>query len=248
MRCLRPRTRGAVLLIAVALFGAMPARAESLRIGHDAPFEPFAMVENGRSTGLILDVVAEAMKRMKREYAFVVLKLDESEGALVAGRVDALAFKGDTPERRARLDFSQPIVLSGGALFPRAGMPVSKSLKDFAGKTVVTPRRGPLFAQIAKAAPEVKLAESTSYAESFEMVIAGKAAAAALNLQAGIRMARKSYPGQFALPSEPYIAVPLAFAVAKGKNGELLQGFDAALTAMKADGAVKAIEEKWLGR
>jgi polar amino acid transport system substrate-binding protein len=236
------------LLLAAALLIAMPAQAQTLRIGHDAAFEPFAMVENGRATGLILDIVAEAMKRMKRTFDFAVLTLDEADTALTEGKVDALAFKGDTPERRARMDFSAPIVLSGGALFARTGTPASKSLKDFAGKTVVTPRRGPLFAQIAKAAPDVKLAESTSYAESFEMVIAGKADAAALNLQAGIRMARKSYPGKFTLPSEPYIAVPLAFAVAKGKNAELLESFDATLAAMKADGSFKAIEEKWLGR
>ncbi len=220
----------------------------TLRIGHDAAFEPFAMVENGRATGFILDIVAEAMKRLDRDFTFVVLTLDEADSALADGKVDALAFKGDTPERRARMDFSAPIVVSGGALFPRAGTPASKSLKDFAGKTVVTPRRGPLFAQIAKAAPDVKLAESTSYAESFEMVIAGKADAAALNLQAGLRMARKSHPGKIALPSEPYIAVPLSFAVAKGKNAGLLKGFDATLAAMKADGSFKAIEEKWLGR
>ena len=226
----------------------MPAQAQTLRIGHDAAFEPFAMVENGRATGLILDAVTEAMKRMNRDFAFAVLTLDEAESALADGKVDALAFKGDTAERRVRMDFSTPIVLSGGALFARAGTPVSKSLEDFEGKTVVTPRRGPLFAQIANAAPDVKLAESTSYAESFEMVIAGKADAAALNLQAGLRMARRSYPGQFALPSEPYIAVPLSFAVAKGKNAELLKGFDVTLAAMKADGSLKAIEVRWLGR
>ncbi|MFO0989505.1 MAG: transporter substrate-binding domain-containing protein [Alphaproteobacteria bacterium] len=234
--------------LAFAFLIAMPVQAQTLRIGHDAAFEPFAMVENGRASGLILDVVAEAMKRMKRDFAFAVLTLDEADAALAGGKVDALAFKGDTPERRAEMDFSAPIVVSGGALFSRAGSPAAKSLKDFAGKTVVTPRRGPLFAQIAKAAPDVKLAESTSYAESFEMVIAGKADAAALNLQAGIRMARKSYPGAFALPSEPYIAVPLAFAVAKGKNAALLKDFDATLATMKADGSFKAIEDRWLGR
>jgi polar amino acid transport system substrate-binding protein len=220
----------------------------TLRIGHDAAFEPFAMVESGRATGLILDIVAEAMKRMKRDFAFAVLTLDEADSALADGKVDVLAFKGDTAERRARMDFSAPIVVSGGALFPRAGTPASKRLEDFGGKTVVTPRRGPLFAQIAQTAPDVKLAESTSYAGSFEMVIAGKADAAALNLQAGLRMARKSYPGKIALPSEPYIAVPLAFAVAKGKNAELLKDFNTTLAAMKADGSFKAIEEKWLGR
>lgn len=235
-------------VLAFALLIAMPAQAQTLRIGHDAAFPPFAMVENGRASGLILEIVAEAMKRMKREFAFAVLTLDEADSALTDGKVDALAFKGDTPERRARMDFSAPIVVSGGALFPRAGSPISKDLKDFAGKRIVTPRRGPLYAQIAKSAPDVKLAESTSYAESFEMVIAGKADAAALNLQAGLRMARKSYPGAFALPSEPYIAVPLSFAVAKGKNAELLKDFDATLAAMKADGSFKATEDRWLGR
>jgi hypothetical protein len=86
----------------------------TLRIGHDAAFEPFAMVESGRATGLILDIVAEAMKRMKRDFAFAVLTLDEADSALADGKVDALAFKGDTAERRARMDFSAPIVVSGG--------------------------------------------------------------------------------------------------------------------------------------
>jgi ABC-type amino acid transport substrate-binding protein len=235
------------LTVAIGLI-AMPAHAEALRIGHDAAFEPFAMFENGRSTGLILDVVAEAMKRMKRDFAFAVLTLDEAETALADRKVDALAFKGDTPERRARMDFSAPIVLSGGALFAPAGTPGSKSLKDFAGKRVVTPRRGPLFAQIAQAMPDVKLVESTTYNESLAMVLDGRADAAALNLQAGLRMARAKHPGKFALPSGPYVAVPLAFAVAKGKNAALLKDLDAALAEMKADGTFKAIEERWLGR
>jgi polar amino acid transport system substrate-binding protein len=235
-------------VLAAVFLIAMPARAEPLRIGHDAPFEPFAMIENGRSTGLIIDVVAEAMKRMKREFAFVVLKLDESDQALADGKIDALAFKGDTPQRRQHFDFSAPIVVSGGALFSRAGTPASKSLKDFAGKTVVTPRRGPLAAQIAKAAPDVTVLPSTSYEESLEWVLSGKADAAALNFQAGIRMARARHPGKFTLPSEPYVSVPLAFSVAKGKHAELLRSFDAALAAMKSDGAFRAIEERWLGR
>ena len=234
---------------AIAAFACSSmATAETLRIGHDAPFEPFAMVENGRSAGLILDIVAEAMQRAKLAYTFVPLKLDESEPALVEGKVVALAFKGDTAERRKHLDFSAPIVISGGALFTRAGGAPSKSLKDFAGKTVVTPRRGPLAAQIATAAPEVKVLQSTSYEESLEMVLAGKADAAALNRQAGLRMARAKHPGKFTLPSEPYVAVPLSFAVAKGKNAELLQQIDTQLATMRADGTSKAIEDRWLGR
>ena len=236
------------VLFAAAFMSAAPATAEALRIGHDAPFEPFAMVEEGRSSGMIIDIVAEAMKRAGLDYTFVALKLDESETALVEGKVAALAFKGDTPERRTRIDFSKPIVVSGGALFTRAGTAASASLKDFAGKTVVTPRRGPLAAQIAKAAPDVKLLQSTSYEESLALVLAGQAAAAALNWQAGLRMARAKHPGKFMLPDAPYVSVPLSFAVAKGKNADLLAKIDGTIAAMRADGAFKAIEERWLGR
>jgi len=238
----------AILFSAAASLLTMTASAQTLRIGHDAPFEPFGMVEAGRSTGMLVEIAAEALKRAKLEFTLMPLKLDESETALVEGRIDALAFKGDTAERRAKLDFTKPLVVSGGALFTRAGTPTSASLKDFAGKIVVTPRRGPLFAQIAKAAPEVKLIESTSYAESLQLVLEGKADAAALNWQAGIRMARADHPGKFTLPEAPYVRVPLAFAVAKGKNAELLVKVETALDAMRADGAFKAIEDKWLGR
>jgi ABC-type amino acid transport substrate-binding protein len=219
-----------------------------LRIGHDASFEPFAMVENGRSTGLVLDAVAEAMQRMKAPFVFVLLTLDAAEPALAEGKVDALAAKGDTAERRVRFDFSAPIVVTGGALFARAGTPAAKRLADFAGKVVVTPRRGPLFAQIAKSAPEVTLREARSYAESLALVLAGEADAAALNWHVGIRMARAKHPGKFALPNEPYIALPLALAVAKGTHADVLKRFDAELAAMKSDGTLKAIEERWLGR
>lgn len=244
----RMRSVRAALLAAVASLNVMTASAQTLRIGHDAPFEPFGMVEAGRSTGMLVEIVAEALKRAKLDFTLVPLKLDESETALVEGKIDALAFKGDTAERRTKLDFTKPLVVSGGALFTRAGTSTSANLKDFAGKTVVTPRRGPLFAQIAKAAPEVKLIESTSYEESLQLVLDGKADAAALNWQAGIRMARSSHAGKFTLPTAPYVSVPLAFAVAKGKNGDLRATVETALDSMRADGAFKAIEDKWLGR
>lgn len=218
-----------------------------MRIGHDVPFEPFAVIEDGRSTGLIIDLVAEALRRAGIGHRFVPLALDASEGALADGTVDALAFKGVSPERQAKMDFSADIVETGGALFARAGAP-GTALKDFAGKTVVTPRRGPLVAQLARLAPDIVVVPTTSYEESLDLVLAGRADAAALNFQAGLRLARAKYPGGFALPAAPFVALPLAFAVAKGRNGELLARVDAALAGMRADGSFAAIEQRWLGR
>jgi polar amino acid transport system substrate-binding protein len=226
----------------------MAADAEILAIGHDAAFEPFAMVENGRPTGMILEIVAAALARAGLRWEFVALSLDEAEAAVVGGRVAALAFKGVTPARRAVLDFSQPIVVSGAALFAPAGGPPFRSLEDLVGRTVATPRAGPLAAEIARAAPGVTVLPSTSYPESLALVLAGKADAAALNWHAGLRMARAKHPGRFALPAAPYVSVPLAFAVAKGARAALLGAVDAEMAAMRADGTFAAIERRWLGR
>ena len=88
---------------------------------------------------------------------------------------------------------------------------------------------------------------TTGYDESFEAVLAGKADAAALNLQGGIRLARAKYAGKFRLPSEPFISLPLAFAVARGKDADLLRKLDEQLAAIRADGSLAATERRWLG-
>ena len=52
---------------------------------------------------------------------------------------------------------------------------------------------------------------------------------AALNFQAGIQIANDLHPGLVGLPRAPYAPLPLAFAVAKGRNANLLRRFNVAL-------------------
>ena len=239
------RRSGAALLLASALCGGAAAET-ALRIGHVETLEPFATVENGKSTGMIIEIVAAALGRAKIAHGFVPLRLDKMEGELAAGTIAAFAFVGGTPDKRAAMDLSGPIVMTGGALFvPAASPPVT--LKELAGKILVTPRAGPLGGQLSRLAPEVKLVLSADYGESFNMVLAGKADAAALNFQAGLRLARAKHAGKFRLPEQPIVAVPMVFAVKKVERAELLKSFDQQLAAMRADGALAAIERRWLG-
>jgi ABC-type amino acid transport substrate-binding protein len=235
----------AALLLAPAFCGGAAAET-ALRIGHVETLEPFASVTNGKSTGMIVEIVAAALGRAKIAHGFVPLRLDRMEGELATGTIAALAFVGGTPDKRAAMDLSGPIVMTGGALFVPAASPPA-TLKDLAGKTLVTPRAGPLGGQLSRMVPEVKLVLSTDYGESFDLVLAGKADAAALNFHAGIRLARAKYAGKFRLPEQPIVAVPMMFAVRKGERAELLKIFDRQLAAMRADGALAAIERRWLG-
>jgi len=218
-----------------------------LRIGFDNPFAPFGFVADGRPKGMLIELVGAVLERAGRPCEFVPLPLDQSERALLERRVDALAWKGVGPERRRFMDFSEALVVTGGALFTRPGLAPSADLGDYAGLTVVTPRCGPLYAQIESGFPGLRLRDGVSYEDSFDALLAGQADVAALNLQVGLLLARTKYPGRFGLPTVPCIPVPLAFAVPKGASNELLGRFGVHLAALKAEGTAERIAEKWLG-
>ena len=217
-----------------------------MRVGFDQPFAPFGFLEDGKPKGMLIELVGAVLERMGRPHAFVPLSLEQSERALLERRVDALAWKGVSPERRKSMDFSAALVVTGGALFTRPGLAPSADLGDYAGLTLVTPRSGPLHLEIERDFPGLKLRDGVSYEGSFNALLAGQADVAALNLHVGLLLARTRYPGKFGLPTAPYIPVPLAFAVAKGTSQELLRSFDAHLAAIKAEGAVERIDVKWL--
>lgn len=204
------------------------------RIGFDHPFQPFAYMERDRPRGTLIELIEQVMQKAGLPFEWVPMTLERTEPALYSGEVDALGFKGVTKERHARMDFSAPLVVSGAALFRRPDQPASDDPRDFAGKRAVTPRRGPLAAQFARDYPEVELLAADSYETSFEALLQGKAEVAALNFHAGIQLANDLHPGEIGLPAKPYAPLPIAFAVAKGRSGELLRRFDGALRKVQA--------------
>ena len=97
---------------------------------------------------------------------FSPCRLSRSSRALKDGRALAVIPSAASPERRERMDFSETLLMTGGALYVRAPEPTPPNLQALAGKTVVTPRTGPLAAFIQKTAPEVKLVVTEDYETS----------------------------------------------------------------------------------
>jgi hypothetical protein len=66
----------------------MPAVAQNrtYRIGHDDPFEPFAFVENGRSRGLPIDIVAAILSHGGVAFDYRPLSLTPSRPSWQQGR------------------------------------------------------------------------------------------------------------------------------------------------------------------
>jgi ABC-type amino acid transport substrate-binding protein len=228
------------------LAGALMA-AEPVRITHNQVFPPFAEVQDGKSVGLAVDIIRAAAARAGIEVVFVPLTLEQQMPALKDGRADAM-FAGVSPERLQALDFSDPGVASGGALYVRAPRKTPESLAALSGKVVVTPRAGPLAPFIQKNAPSVNLVVTADYEESLASLVAGQADAAALNFYVGTRLAARLYPGQITEPRTMFFEVPLAIGVPKGQHATFLTRINSGLAAIRGDGTWQQINDRWAGR
>jgi ABC-type amino acid transport substrate-binding protein len=235
--------------VAVLLsFSSLTAEAQAIRVAHDQRFPPFAEVKDGKSEGLAVDILNAAAERAGITIVYVPVPFAEIQKTLEDGRADAIFPLAINPERRKSFDFSAPLVITGGALFVRAPQPTPDGLTALAGKTVVTPKTGPLAGFIGKTAPEVKLVVNADYDQSFAQLLSGEADAAALNFQLGRRLASTLHAGKVTLPEKLFLELPLAVAVRKGQSGEMIAKLDQGIAAIRADGAWQRIDQRWAGQ
>lgn len=227
---------------------AVPASAEPLRVAHDQRFPPFAQAENGQSTGLAVDLLRAAAKQAGLDISFVPVPFQEIQTTLTDGRADAIFPIAITPERKQSFDFSTPLLPTGGALFVRAPEKTPASLAAIAGKTVTTPRTGPLAAYLQKNAPDAKLIVTANYDESLAQLVSGQADVAALNFQTGAQLAARLHPGQITPPDRLFWELPFAVAVPKGKSADVLRKLDGGIAAIRADGTFGRINAEFLKR
>lgn len=233
---------------ACLVFCSGMACAQAVRIAHAQSFPPYAEARDGRSEGMAVDLLRAAAAKAGMELAFVVVPFEELQRTLEDGRAQLIFPTGITSERRKTLDFSAPLLSTGGSLYVRAPAQAPDDFAALAGKTVVTPRTGPLAAYIEKNAPQVKVVRSASYEESLAQLVEGKADAAALNSHVGGRIADKLYPGKVNVAPRMFLEVPLAVAAAKGTQAVLLEQLDKGLAAIRADGTWGEINRRWVGQ
>lgn len=235
------------IALAVASFSVLPACAnETVRIAYQTDFAPFVSVKDGKSEGLIVDILNAVAAREGITIIFVPVPFAQLDGTLTDGKANAITPLAVTPSREKLYDFSSTLVFTGGALFVRSPNATPAGLSALAGKSVATPKTGPFVNYIRKTAPNAKLVITPDYPTSFEDVIDGKVDAAALNLQVGASMVATSYSGKVTVPKTMFTPkLAYAVAVSKGQHADFLQKLDAGIAAIRADGTLKKIEDRW---
>ena len=226
----------------------MVATAEPLRVAHNNLMPPFAELKEGRTVGLVVDIFRAAAERSGYTVEFVPVPLEQMEPALKDGRATVSIPTAITPDRRERLDFSDTLLMTGGALYVRAPDATPENLQSLAGKTVATPGTGPLAAFIRKTVPAVKLVVTDDYETSLARLVSGEADAAALNYQSGALLAARLHPGKLTVPRTMFLELPFGAAVLKGQNADVLTRLNAGLAAIRADGTWDRFNKGWMGQ
>lgn len=232
------------LALAFLSLSAMPAIAETVRIAHPPEIPPFIGVKDGKTVGLVPDILRAAAAREGIDLVFMPTTFAELQGTLTSGAADALApfvISKSSPS----YDFTTALLITGGALFVRAPSPTPAGFAALSGKTVVTPKTGPFVGFIQQNFPAVKVEPTADYAQSLDRVLSGQADAAALNIREGAGVVAASYAGKITVPTTLFQELPLGLAVIKGQHADLLKRLDAGLAAIRADGTLQRIEEKW---
>ncbi len=231
---------------ALPQIGKTDNEKDTFKLVHIEFFEPFAVVKEGKSEGLAVDIITEALAKVNLKVSFEGAPQDRQHDLLLKGQFDGIAFLAIDSERKKTYDFSDPYLMTGGALFVKSPAPPSSDLKEFEGKTVATPKIGPLAGYIQKNFPKVRvLTDVKDYPETLKAVLDGKADAAALNTQAGAVLARKLFPGKFSMPAKGFLETPIGVGVLKGTQGHFLMKLNEGLRAIMVDGTYDKIIEKW---
>ncbi len=217
-----------------------------IRLGYDNPFPPLAFSEGGEARGAVIDILSETFARVHIQASFIPTPMEHIRRVLEAGEVDGIAFYAITPERQVLFDFSDPLLMTGAALFVKSPDPLA-DLRGCENRRVATPGTGPLSAYIQREVPGVRLLLVQDYREALETVLAGNADAAALNMHVGRDLIHRLFRGRFTLPDKVFLEMPLAVATMKGSDSSLLDKINEGLRGLKKEGTYARIMETWFG-
>jgi ABC-type amino acid transport substrate-binding protein len=156
-------------------------RQDTLRIGYLADFAPFTFRGPRGAQGTLV-------ARLRGQgHRFIAAGLEVLPTLLHKGDIDAILPKAFTPDRAAEFDFSQPLAVTGAALF--AAGAAAPAIAAAGLSRIATPAVGPLAALLPALAPGCAVVRVADYAAAFAAVAEGRADYAALNADAGAAMA-----------------------------------------------------------
>ena len=218
----------ATLIASGALAAAGPgAQPRIVRVGVYQNKPKIFMDENGRASGLFIDLLAEIARAEGWNLAFVPCQWTDCLSALDDGKLDLMPDVAYSRERAERYDFHHtPVLESWSQIYTRAGDSIH-ALADLDGRRIAVLRGSiqvALFEQMMTGFGfNVIIVPTESFESAFQGVQNGTADAAIVNHFFGDYFHR-----EFGLVRTPIVfqVAELHYVTAAGRNPELLLAID----------------------
>ncbi|EKO3519445.1 amino acid ABC transporter substrate-binding protein [Vibrio fluvialis] len=233
---------------ALALSAATVQAATDVKVGMSGRYFPFTFVKQDQLQGFEVDVWNEIGKRNDYHVEYVTSNFSGLFGLLETGRIDTISNQITiTKERQAKYLFSAPYVIDGAQIAVRKGNDSIQGIEDLAGKTVAV-NLGSNFEQLLRAYDKDGKINIKTYDTGFERDVAlGRIDAFVMDRLSVLEVIDKTgLPLQLA--GSPFETIENAWPFLNNDKGQKLQSeVNQALAAMRADGTLSQISEKWFG-
>ena len=226
---------------------ALPALAQPITFLGDRDLAPFEFVVNGVPRGANVDLVQAIGRVTGRKVDVQLLDWTDAQNKLQVGEGDALTFITPTPERELTYEFTQSTFMVHFTLFVRdrdrpsfASQPLAQATQ---GRRIGVTRGGFPRAFLEPRLPQAHIVHVDNLLDGTRRLNNGDIdALGAPQWSEEFLLGELGIRGITALP--PFAQNPGAIAVKKGRTA-LRDELDRALTQLKANGEIDAIQRRW---
>jgi cystine transport system substrate-binding protein len=229
--------------------GALAAvqKAGVLTIGTEGTYRPFTYHDGGSGKLIGYDVeVAEAVaKKLGVKAKFQETQWDAIFAGLEAHRFDVIANQVSiTPEREAKYEFSKPYTVSTGVIVTKSSNTAITSFGDLKGVSVAQSLTSSFYTLAKQNGAEIQ--DVQGWAEAVANVKNGRVDATINDKLTWLDFKKNGDASGLKVAAESTDTSKSAFAFAKG-SGTLVKAVNKALDALRADGTLTKISEKYFG-
>ncbi|HCH02692.1 MAG TPA: amino acid ABC transporter substrate-binding protein [Vibrio sp.] len=245
-RILNKIVTAAALFFAVTNFAQ--AANQQVKVGMSGTYFPFTFQKLDKLQGFEVDLWNEIGQRNHYDVKFVTANFSGLFGLLETGRIDTISNQVTiTDSRKAKYLFSNPYVVDGVQITVKKGNDSIKGVEDLAGKTVAV-NLGSNFEQVLRSYDKEGKINIKTYDAGIEQdVVLGRSDAFVMDRLSALQLIKASnLPLQLA--GKPFETIENAWPFVDNEKGKKLQAeVNTALTAMREDGTLATISEKWFG-
>ncbi|GGF62212.1 amino acid ABC transporter substrate-binding protein [Paracoccus acridae] len=240
--------RNLFLSAVLAMTTALPATAETIRVGMSGGYFPFTFTRADELQGFEVDLMNAIGEITGDEIEFVTMSFSGLIGALESGRIDTVANQITiTPEREAKFAFTQPYVYDGAQVVVKAGNEDAITGPDsLSGKSVAV-NLGSNFEELLRGLPNAADIDIRTYESNIEQDTAlGRVDAFVMDRVSSAQVIKQS-PLPLALAGQPFSEIRNALPFRNDEAGQAMRDrVDAAITTLKENGTLAEISQKWL--